>query len=163
MSVNTAPLATDNTGMTMLRAAGTVTAALAATLTVPWLLPTTAHAEPFAQLDAVPVVVSPTCGGTVRGEAQVTPVQVDGRVENGVRVAIHYDAGVYDGSCALRVTAEWKNLDTGASGSGDITAVSTIDGHYGFIGYANTTFDTGGGTVVVTLSSHPGEEMRVAP
>ena len=49
----------------------------------------------------------------------------------------------------------------GASGSGDITAVSTIDGHYGFIGYANTTFDTGSGTVVVTLSSHPGAQMVV--
>ena len=36
-----------------------------------------------------------------------------------------------------------------------------IDGHYGFIGYANTTFDTGGGTVIVTLSSHPGAEMRI--
>ena len=42
-----------------------------------------------------------------------------------------------------------------------ITAVSTIDGHYGFIGYANTTFKTGSGTVVVTLSTHPGEELRI--
>jgi hypothetical protein len=91
----------------------------------------------------------------------VTPVQVDDRVENGVRVAIHYDAGIYDGSCALTVTAAWANLDTGASGSSDITAVSTIDGHYGFIGYANTTFETGSGTVVVTLSSHPGAELRI--
>lgn len=89
------------------------------------------------------------------------PVQLDGRPDNGVRVAIHYDAGIYDGSCALTVTAAWKNLDTGASGSDDITAVSTIDGHYGFIGYANTRFATGRGTVVVTLSSHPGEEMRL--
>jgi hypothetical protein len=39
--------------------------------------------------------------------------------------------------------------------------VSTIDGHYGFIGYANTTFGTGSGTVVITLSSHPGTEMRI--
>lgn len=39
--------------------------------------------------------------------------------------------------------------------------MSTIDGHYGFIGYANSTFDTGRGTVVVTLSSHPGAEMRI--
>ncbi len=74
----------------------------------------------------------PTCAGTVSAEAQVTPVQVDERVEDGVRVAIHYDAGTYDGSCALTVTASWVNLHTGASGSGDITAVSTIDGHYGF-------------------------------
>src|SRR4029078_2201296 len=92
----------------------------------------------------------------------VTRVQVDDRVENGVRVAIHYDAGIYDGSCALTVTAAWANLDTGASGSSDITAVSTIDGHYGFIGYANTTFETGSGTVVVTLSSHPGAALRIA-
>ena len=35
----------------------------------------------------------------------MTPVQVDDRVEDGVRVAIHYDAGIYDGSCALTVTA----------------------------------------------------------
>ena len=40
-------------------------------------------------------------------------------------------------------------------------AVSTIDGHYGFIGYANTTFSTGTGTVVVTLSTHQGSEMRI--
>lgn len=91
----------------------------------------------------------------------MTPAQVGDQVGDGVRVAIHYDAGVYDGSCSLTVTADWTNLDTGASGSGDITAVSTIDGHYGFIGYANTTFDTGGGTIVVTVSSHPGAEMRL--
>lgn len=99
--------------------------------------------------------------GTVSADAQVTPVQVDDRVEHGVRVAIHYDAGVHDGSCALTVTASWANLDTGASGSDDITAVSTIDGHYGFIGYANTTFSTRTGTVVVTLSTHQGSEMRI--
>ena len=150
-------MADDNSGMTPFRA-GAVAVALAA----PWLSVATAHAEAFAQLDEVPVVASPTCAGGVSAEAQVTPVQVDDRVENGVRVAIHYDAGIYDGSCALTVTAAWTNLDTGASGSGDITAVSTIDGHYGFIGYANTTFETGSGTVVVTLSSHPGAELRIA-
>lgn len=53
------------------------------------------------------------------------------------------------------------NLDTGSSGSGDITAVSTIDSRYGFIGYASTMFETGSGTVVVTLSSHPGAETRI--
>ena len=145
--------------MTWFRAAGALAVALAA----PWLWLAPAHAEGSAQLDRVPVVASPTCAGTVSAEAQVTPVQVGDRVEDGVRVAIHYDAGLYDGSCALTVTATWANLDTGASGSRDITAVSTIDGHYGFIGYANTTFETGGGTVVVTLSSHPGAELRVTP
>jgi hypothetical protein len=143
--------------MTPFRVAG----ALVVAMTAPWSWAATAHADAFAQLDRVPVVASPTCAGTVGAEAQVTPVQVDDRVEDGVRVAIHYDAGSYDGSCALTVTADWANLDTGASGSGDISAVSTIDGHYGFIGYANTTFATGGGTVVVTLSSHPGAEMRI--
>jgi hypothetical protein len=138
-----------------------VACAVALALTAPWLPAATAHAEAFAQLGEIPVVASPTCGGNVRAEAQLTPVQVDDRVENGVRVAIHYDAGIYDGSCALTVTATWTNLDTGASGSSDITAVSTIDGHYGFIGYANTTFKTGTGTVVVTLSSYPGAEMRI--
>jgi hypothetical protein len=139
--------------MTPSRVAG----ALAAVLAAPWLSPATAHAEPFAQLDRVPVLASPTCAGSVSAEAQVAPVQAG----EGVRVVIHYDAGIYDGSCALTVTAAWANLDTGASGSGGITAVSTIDGHYGFIGYANTTFATGSGTVVVTLSSHPGAEMRI--
>ena len=139
-----------------------VAAALAVALAAPWLWMASAHAEAFAQLGEVPVVASPTCAGSVSAEAQVTPVQVGDRVENGVRVAIHYDAGIYDGSCALTVTATWANLDTGASGSGEITAVSTIDGHYGFIGYANTTFETGSGTVVVTLSSHPGAELRIA-
>jgi hypothetical protein len=151
-------VAIDNTGMTPFR----VAAALAVALAAPWLWMASAHAEAFAQLGEVPVVASPTCAGSVSAEAQVTPVQVGDRVENGVRVAIHYDAGIYDGSCALTVTATWANLDTGASGSGEITAVSTIDGHYGFIGYANTTFETGSGTVVVTLSSHPGAELRIA-
>lgn len=154
---NAVRVAGDNRGMTSLRAAG----AIAVALTLPWLWVAPAHADSFAQLGEVPVVASPTCGGSVRAEAQVTPVQIDGHVENGVRVAIHYDAGIYDGSCALTVTADWANLDTGASGSRDITAVSTIDGHYGFIGYANTTFVTGGGTVVVTLTSHPGDELRI--
>ncbi|XTP34564.1 hypothetical protein ACORG1_30865 [Mycobacterium sp. TJFP1] len=134
--------------------------ALAASLAAPWLWVPTAHAETFAQLPPVPVMASPTCGGSVSAEAQVAPVQTYDRVD-GVRVAIHYDAGVYDGSCSLTVAATWTNLDTGASGGGDITAVSTIDGHYGFIGYANTTFQTGSGTVVVTVSSHPGAQMRV--
>jgi hypothetical protein len=143
--------------MTPFRAVGVLAGALAA----PWSWLATAHAEDFAQLDEVPVVASTMCAGSVSAEAQVTPVQVDDRVEDGVRVAIHYDAGSYDGSCALTVTAAWANLDTGASGSNDITAVSTIDGHYGFVGYANTTFETGTGTVVVTLSSHPGAELRI--
>jgi hypothetical protein len=135
--------------------------ALACALIAPWLWAATAHAEAFAQLGQVPVVASPTCAGSVSAEAQVTPVQVGDGVEDGVRVAIHYDAGIYDGSCALTVNVAWANLDTGASGSTDITAVSTIDGHYGFIGYANTTFETGSGTVVVTLSSHPAAELRI--
>lgn len=143
--------------MSFSRTAG----ALAALLVAPWLGSATAHADGYAQLGEVPVVASPTCGGTVSAEAQATPVQVGDQVGDGVRVAIHYDAGVYDGSCALTVTAAWTNLTTGASGSGDITAVSTIDGHYGFIGYANTTLATGSGTVVVTLSSHPGAELRI--
>ncbi|MCV7321816.1 hypothetical protein [Mycolicibacterium confluentis] len=143
--------------MTLFRVGGV----LAAALTAPLLALPTAQADAFAQLESVPVVASPTCGGTVSAEAQATPVQIGNRVDDGVRVAIHYDAGVYDGSCSLTVAAEWRNLDTGATGRGDITAVSTIDGHYGFIGYANSTFDTGRGTVVVTLSSHPGAEMRI--
>lgn len=138
-----------------------VAGALAVALIAPWLWTAMAHAEGFAQLGRVPVVASPTSAGSVSAEAQATPVQVDDRVEDGVRVAIHFDAGIYDGSCALTVTSAWVNLDTGASGSSDITAVSTIDGHYGFVGYANTTFETGSGTVVVTLSSHPGAEMRI--
>lgn len=143
--------------MTSLRVAG----ACAVALIAPWVSVATSHAEASAYLDAVPVVASPTCGGNVRAEAQVTPVQVDGRLGDGVRVAIHYDAGIYDGSCSLTVNAAWKNLDTGGSGSSDITAVSTIDGHYGFIGYSNTTFNTWSGTVVVTLSAFPGAEMRI--
>lgn len=121
----------------------------------------TAYGDAYAQLGEVPVVASPTCGGTVSAEAQVAQLQLSNNVEPAVRVAIHYDAGVYDGSCSLTVSAHWVNLDTEASGSGEITAISTIDGHYGFIGYANKTFATGPGTVVVTLSSHPGAELRI--
>jgi hypothetical protein len=76
--------------MTPFRATG----ALAVALTAPWLWVATAHGEGFAQLGQVPVVASPTCAGSVSAEAQVTPVQVDARVEDGVRVAIHYDAGI---------------------------------------------------------------------
>lgn len=153
------PREVDNRNMIALRAAGTLGVVVAA----PWWWIAAAHAEGSAQLGPVPVVASPTCAGSVSAEAQVTPVQVRDRVDDGVRVAIHYDAGIYDGSCALTVSAAWVNLDTGAFGRGDITAVSTIDGHYGFIGYAGTTFETGSGTVVVTLSSHPGAELRVTP
>lgn len=134
---------------------------LGAVAIAPLLLAAPAGAEAYAQLDAVPVVASPTCAGSVSAEVQVASLQVDDRVEDGVRVAIHYDAGIYDGSCALTVTATWTNLDTGATGSGDITAVSVIDGHYGFIGYASTVFGTGHGPVVITLSSHPDGEMDV--
>ena len=73
--------------MTTFRVAG----ALAVALTAPWLWVATAHAEGFAQLGQVPVVASPTCAGNVSAEAQVTPVQIDDRVEDGVRVAIHYN------------------------------------------------------------------------
>lgn len=143
--------------MTPLRAAGALVAAVAA----PWLSLATAHADAFGQLAAVPVVASPTCGGTVSADAQQTPVQIGNDVGHGIGVSIRYDAGIYDGSCSLTLTAAWRNLDTGAAGQGDISAVSTIDGHYGFIGYANKNFATGSGTVVVTLSSHPGQEMRI--
>ncbi|MGY4711582.1 hypothetical protein ACXDF8_18780 [Mycolicibacterium sp. CBM1] len=143
--------------MTALRVVGGLGLALAALS----LGAAPARADSYAQLGAVPVVASPTCAGSVSADASVAPVQIDDRVENAVRVAIHYDAGVYDGSCALTVTAEWNNVDTGASGSGDITAVSTVDGHYGFVGYASTTFEPGPGTVVIRLSSHPGAELRV--
>jgi hypothetical protein len=143
--------------MTSLRAVALILVALSA----PWLSVATADADAFAQLEKVPVVASPTCGGTVSADAQAAPVQIGDRVGHGVGVSIRYDAGVYDGSCTLTVTAAWTNLDTGAAGRGDITSVSTIDGHYGFIGYASTSFATGIGTVVITLSSHPGAEMRV--
>lgn len=143
--------------MTPLRTAGAFVIALGA----PWLPVAAAHADAFGQLGAVPVVASPTCGGTVSADAQATPVQIGADVGHGVGVSIRYDAGIYDGSCALTVTAKWRNLDTGASGQGDISAISTIDGHYGFIGYANKNFATGSGTVVVTLSSHPDAEMRI--
>jgi hypothetical protein len=136
-------------------------AATALAVIAPWVTVGPAAAHAYAQLGEVPVVVSPACAGTVSAEAQVTPVQVGDRVDDGVRVAIHYDAGNYDGSCALTVTATWSNVDTGASGSQDITAVSVIDGHYGFIGYANTVFGTGPGTVVVILSTHPDGELRI--
>lgn len=121
-----------------------------------------AQAQGFARLDPVPIAASPRCGGTISAEAQTTTVQTGAaHSEGGVRVAVNYDAGVYDGNCAVTVTATWTNLDTGATGHGDITAVSTIDGHYGFIGYASTTFVTGSGTVVVTVSSHPDAQMKI--
>ena len=91
----------------MIRALGGLATALAAAWLSFWLSVGAAHAEPVAYLEAVPVVASPTCAGVVSAEAQVTPVQIESWVDDGVRVAIHYDAGVYDGSCALTVTAAW--------------------------------------------------------
>ncbi|MGE2836134.1 hypothetical protein [Mycobacterium sp. SMC-4] len=144
--------------MTWLRRFG----ALAGAVGVVALMAPTAHAQAFARLEPVPVAASPSCGGRISAEAQTTTVQTGAVLtERGVRVAVNYDAGVYDGNCAITVTATWTNLDTGATGAGDITAVSTIDGHYGFIGYASTTFVTGSGTIVVTMSSHPDAQMQV--
>ena len=96
---------------------------------------------------------------SVSAEAQVTPVQVDDRV--GRTVSALRSSTTPQLRRFLCATAAWANLDTGASGGSDITAVSTIDGHYGFIGYASTTFETGSGTVIITLSSHPGTELRI--
>lgn len=154
---NTWPRTVDIKGVTPLRTLSALTVAMI----TPWLWVVPARAESFAQLAPVPAVASTTCAGSVSAEAEVALVQVGDHVGDGVRVVINFDADIYDGSCALTVTARWANLDSGAAGSGDITAVSTIDQHYGFVGYANTTFDTGNGTVVVTLSSHPGAELRI--
>ncbi len=78
-------------------------AALAVGSAAPWLWAPTAQAETFAQLAPVAVTASPTCGGSVSADAQVAPVQTYDRMESGVRVAINYDAGIYDGSCSLTV------------------------------------------------------------
>lgn len=89
MLANAMLVAVDSRGMTSSRAGGVLAVPVTA-----WSGVATAHAEAFAQLDPVPVVASPTCGGTVSAEAQVTPIQVGDRAEDGVRVAIHYDAGM---------------------------------------------------------------------
>ncbi|CAN5487938.1 hypothetical protein BH10ACT9_BH10ACT9_59550 [soil metagenome] len=135
--------------------------AAAVAVIAPLVVAGSAAAEPYAQLPEVPVVVSPTCAGTTSAEAMVTPLQDGDRVESGVRVAIYFSSPNRDGSCAETVTATWTNLDTGATGTQDIIVVSIIDQHYWFGGYNRAEFWTGAGTVVVTVSTHPGAELVV--
>ncbi|CAN5138749.1 hypothetical protein BH11ACT6_BH11ACT6_45170 [soil metagenome] len=123
-----------------------------------------AAADTYAQLGAVPVVGSPYCTGSASTEALVAPLQEGDRAEDGVRVAVYFTPD-HDVACAVTMTATWRNLDTGASGSGDITVASdgtpAAQRHYGFAGYSRADFWTGRGTVVVTVSTQPDGELVV--
>jgi len=136
----------------------------AAVATTVGLTAAPAAAEPYAQLGGVQVVGAPYCTGIATPEAMVTPLQEGDRVESGVRVAVYFTPD-RDVACAVTMTTTWTNLDTGASGTGDITVTS--DGqpasqrHYGFAGYSRAEFWTGPGTVVVTVSTHPDDELEV--
>lgn len=124
-----------------------------------------AAADTFDDAGDTPVVITPDCRGVTSTEVAVAPLQEADRVENGVRVTIRFSSDNHDGSCTLTATATWLNLDTGAAGSEDITVASTADpasgGHYGSAGYNRAQFWTGPGTVVVTVSTHPGTEFEV--
>jgi hypothetical protein len=124
-----------------------------------------ATAETFVRLGDTPVTVFSTCTGTTNAEAMVAPLQEGSRVENGVRISVRFSSENHGNRCVLTATATWRNPDTGASGSEYITVASAADpasgGRYGNAGYNRANFWTGPGTVVVTVSTHPGSELQV--
>jgi hypothetical protein len=153
MTLRNAPTTVGLLGATVLAAPGPLFTAGPAT------------AETFARLGETPVTVSSICTGITSAEAMVAPLQEGDRVENGVRVSVRFSSDNHSNCCALTATATWRNLDTGSSGGEHITVAPTADptsgGRYGNAGYNRANFWTGPGTVVVTVSTHPGSQLQV--
>ena len=116
-----------------------------------------AGAQTAADFQDARVEVSPGCGGTVRTEVAVAPLPNNA---NGVAAAVMFRADRQDPACSAHATLTWRNLDTGASGSQDVS-VSSIPNPGGPYptdhGYQRALADTGPGTVVVTMTTNPGE------
>jgi hypothetical protein len=133
--------------------------------TAPLLTAGPASAETFVQLGDTPVAVSATCLGTAGTEAMVAPLQAGDHLENGVRVVVRFSSDNVDNSCALTASVTWRKLETGTSGGEEITVASRSDpasgARYGNAGYNRANFWTGPGTVVVTVSTHPGSALRL--
>lgn len=132
-------------------------------LAVPSLvLAAPASAEQDNGFADAPVNVSPSCAGTAMAEASVTPLPTSVR---GVGVVLKFAAQQQDPSCSLTATVNWRNVDTGATGSDELTVSSVPDSRggpkAGDHGYGRVLADTGPGAVLVTISTNPGEVQVV--
>ncbi|MFI5720574.1 hypothetical protein [Nocardia sp. NPDC051750] len=117
----------------------------------------TANAQTAADFQDTRVEVAPGCAGTVRTGVAVTPLPSN---VSGVGVAVLFRADRQDPACAVTATVSWRNLDTGATGSEDVT-VSSVPVSIGPFptdnGFSRALADTGPGRVIVTISTNPGE------
>lgn len=129
--------------------------ACAATALLPVAAP--AGAQTAADFEDARVEVFPGCAGVVRTVVSASPLPTG---IPGVRVAVLFKADRQDPACAVTTTVNWRNIDSGTSGSADLI-VSSLPVPGGFFnpdhGYGRTLADTGPGTVVVTVSTNPGE------
>ncbi|MGI5219633.1 hypothetical protein [Nocardia sp. CA-290969] len=130
-------------------------AALAASALFPVAAP--AGAQTAADFEDARVDVAPGCAGTVRTAVAVAPLPAN---VLGVAVAVLFRADRQDPSCVVTPTVSWRNLDSGATGSTEV-AVSSVPAPVGPFptdhGYNRALADTGPGTVVVTITTNPGE------
>ncbi len=128
-------------------------------LTASALLPfaVSAGAQTAGDFEDTRVEVSPGCAGTVRTEVSVAPLPTNAE---GVAVAVMFRADRQDPACATTATMTWRNVDSGATGSQDVTVSSVPESIGPFPtdhGYKRALADTGPGTVVVTITTNPGE------
>ena len=133
--------------------------ALGAALAVAALLPVAAPAgaQMAGDFEDARVEVSPGCAGTVRTEVAVTPLPAN---VVGVGTGVLFRADRQDPACTVTATVSWRNTASGATGSQDVT-VSSVPAPGGLFptdhGYARALADTGPGTIVVTVTTNPGE------
>lgn len=131
--------------------------ACAATTLLPVAAP--AGAQAAADFEDARVEVFPGCAGVVRTVAAVSPLPTG---IPGVRVVVLFKADRQDPACAVTTTVNWRNLDSGTSGSTDLTVSSVpVPVPGGFFdpdhGYGRILADTGPGRVAITVSTNPGE------
>ncbi|GAA5064157.1 hypothetical protein [Nocardia callitridis] len=144
-------------------------------------------ADNRARFDDNLVTVAPDCVGTASAVAGMAPAaDVEAQQEPSaadVRVVLRFVAENQDVSCAAPVTATWRNLDTGETGSRDLTIASAAaaqvadeDTAFAAIGeqrddaepadpadvdqadvagYRYVDFNSGAGRVEVTVSTNP--------
>ncbi len=116
-----------------------------------------AGAQAAGDFEDARVEVSPGCAGTARTEVSVAPLPNNVK---GVAVAVLFRADRQDPACAMPATVSWRNADSGASGSEDVS-VSSVPAPGGLFptdhGYQRALADTGPGTVTVNITTNPGE------
>ncbi len=116
-----------------------------------------AGARTAADFEDARVEVAPGCAGTVRTQVAVAPLPAN---VSGVAVAVLFRADRQDPSCVVTPTVSWHNIDSGATGSTEVS-VSSVPSAIGRFptdhGYNRALADTGPGTVIVTITTNPGE------